>query len=327
MAEPLRVALVGLGDIGQSAHLPALLRQPAVDLVALVDPVAERRVAAAGAGPAVAGLDEVLRPGDGVAVVLATPPWVTTDLAAQLLGGDRFVLAEKPIATSSAAAAPLVNLPAAQRSRLQVGLTYRHDPAMEQLRALIADGPLDGPLLVRAHIYDEQRNPADPAHAERILDALAHGSPVLHEGSHVFDWLRYLLGPPVAIDDAWLLRTGDADNVVGARLRYAGGTQALVEFGWWTDRLPRCELSFLGDRAYAVLDGRTFRLAVQTADGDEVIDFPGERMVRCFDRQLARFVELATGSGVASPGLEDGIAALTTSEEVATMAGAGNAVA
>lgn len=327
MTERLRVALVGLGDIGQSAHLPALLRQPAVELVALVDPVPERRAAAPASAPTAASVDEVLRPGDEVAVVLATPPWVTTDLAARLLAQDRFVLAEKPIATSSAAAAPLLDLPVAQRSRLQVGLTYRHDPAMERLRALIAAGPLDGPLLVRAHIYDERRDPADPEHTERILDALAHGSPVMHEGSHVFDWLRYLLGPPVAIDDAWQLRTGTEPNLVGARLRYAGGTRALVEFGWWTDRLPRCELSFLGDRGYAVLDGYSFQLTVQTADGDDVVDFPGQRMARCFDRQLARFVELATGTGAASPGLDDGVAALTTSEEVATMAGAGNAVA
>lgn len=43
----MRTALVGLGDIGLGAHLPALLRHPEVELVALADPAQERREQAA----------------------------------------------------------------------------------------------------------------------------------------------------------------------------------------------------------------------------------------------------------------------------------------
>lgn len=323
---PVRVALVGLGEIGIGAHLPALLRNPAVEVAALADPSPRRRRLAADAMResvvTVADLDEV--PDDVPAVVLATPPWVTPCLAVGALQAGRHVLAEKPIATSTASAAAYDVLTEAQRRRLQVGLTYRHDPAIEQLHGWLRRGTFGAPLLVRAHIYDERHDPANPAHRRRIEATLAHGSPVVHEGAHVFDWLAFLLGgPPTQLDDAWALRTdpGFANpNLTGARLTYPGAT-ALVEFGWLTDALPRCEISVLGPRGHAVLDGFTFRLELSTVDEQRTVEFPGDRTARCFDRQVARFVDLVTGrTDRPEPHLADGLAALATSEQVASAA-------
>jgi predicted dehydrogenase len=312
---PARLALVGLGDIAVAAHLPALLRSPAVDLVAGVDPLEERRRTIVDV-PTYSRIEDLPGPVDGY--VLATPPWVTTELAAGLLRQGRFVLAEKPIATSVAAAAPLTALPQAESARLQVGLTYRHDPALARLRDWIRQGPLDGPLLIRAHVYDERLDPADPEHAERIRRTLEHGPPVMHEGSHVFDWLAYLLdGAPATVADAWAL----PPNLIGARLAYPGGTNVLCEFGWLTDQLPRCELSFLAQQGYAVLDGFTFRLTLHTNDGVEVFDQPTDRTTRCFDRQLERFVALVRGdSAEAVPGLAEALATLELSQRVVRIA-------
>jgi myo-inositol 2-dehydrogenase / D-chiro-inositol 1-dehydrogenase len=320
---PTRLALVGLGDIAVTAHLPALLRSPAVDLVAGVDPLEERRRTIVDV-PTYSRTEELPGPVDGY--VLATPPWVTTELAAGLLRQGRFVLAEKPIATSVAAAAPLTALPRAETARLQAGLTYRHDPALARLRDWIRQGPLDGPLLVRAHVYDERFDPADPEHAARIRRTLEHGPPVMHEGSHVFDWLAYLLdGAPATVADAWAVstngRTNGRPNLIGARLSYPGDTTALCEFGWLTDQLPRCGLSFLAQHGYAVLDGFTFRLTLHINAGVEVFDQPADRTTRCFDRQLDRFVALVRGeSERAVPGLAEALAALELSERVVRIA-------
>lgn len=322
----MRVALVGLGEIGVGAHLPALLRNPEVEVAALVDMAPERRRLAATMtdAPTVTTLAEV--PGDVPAVVLATPPWVTPGLAIEALGAGRFVLAEKPVATSLAAASLYDGLDAAARRRLQIGLTYRHDPAMLELRDRIADGALGGPLLVRAHVYDERRDPADPAHLARIEATLRHGSPVVHEGAHVFDWLATLLGGhPTAIEDAWALRTDPAyanPNLTGARLAYPGGSVALVEFGWLTDALPRCEISVLGPRGHALLDGFTFRLRLTTSAGQLLVEPAGDRTERCFDLQVRRFADLVTGRvDRPEPDLDDGIAALAIAERVAAAAG------
>ena len=42
MAKPFRLAIVGTGKIAASAHLPAALAAPGIEVVALVDPVLER---------------------------------------------------------------------------------------------------------------------------------------------------------------------------------------------------------------------------------------------------------------------------------------------
>ncbi|GAA2788392.1 Gfo/Idh/MocA family protein [Kribbella solani] len=315
----MRVALAGLGDIGLGAHLPALRRHPSVRLVRLVDPDAGRREAAAAQGiPVGADVD----PGEVDGVVLATPPWVTPELVVRYARAGLFVLAEKPVATSVEAAGVYGQLSAEERGRVQVGLTYRHDPALQQLATWISDGTLGTPVLVRAHIYDEPYDPADVEHADRIIATLAHGTPVVHEGAHLFDWLSHLLGgQPESVDDAWsrMTRPGlPAANLTGARLSYPGGHQALVEFGWLTSALPRCELTFLGDRGLATLDGFTFELRLRTAAEDREIRFPGDRMTRCFDLQVQRFVDLYDGACKAGvPSLDDGIAALRTAQLVA----------
>ncbi|MFE0021278.1 Gfo/Idh/MocA family protein [Amycolatopsis sp. NPDC059021] len=316
------VALVGLGDIALRAHLPALLRNPDVEVAALVDPDPARRALAAAHARAPVAKDVRAVLGDPAVrgVVLATPPWATTELITQVAAAGRYVLAEKPVATSLEAARTLLELPEEQRRRVQVGLTYRHDPALELLGDWLRSGLLGTPLLVRTHIYDERRDPADPAHARRIEETLRHGLPLVHEGAHVFDWFRVLFGPPEGVDDAWTLATRDglpAPNLCGARLRYPQGTVVLAEFGWLTDAPPRCEISVLGDRGHVLLDGRTFEMELSTERGVERFGFEPDRTTRCFDRQLARFAELITGvRDEAVPDLEAGVATLVLAERI-----------
>ncbi|WP_029136737.1 Gfo/Idh/MocA family protein [Nakamurella lactea] len=319
------LALVGLGEIGIGAHLPALLRHPEVRVVALVDPVQSRRDAARAIAPDVPAFGDLTELPVGMdGVVLATPPWITTGLAARLAHEGVRVLAEKPIAVSTEAAAPLAGLPAEAAARVQIGLTYRHDPAMDALKALVDSGRLGSPLLVRAHIYDERLDAADVAHSERIQSALAHGVPVIHEGAHVFDWLSHLFGGAGEVLDCWSMRTDPAnlaDNLTGGRLRYPDGSTALVEFGWYTAALPVCELSLLGSNGLVVMDARTFEMTVQLDGRTEMISTPGDRTLRSFDRQLQRFVELITGRRSApSPSIADGLDALWTAERIAAVA-------
>lgn len=328
----VRVALVGLGAIGVGAHLPALLRDGRVELVALVDPDGDRRDRARAlvASSRRAGvrtcakIEEIGSSHDLDAVVLATPPWVTPGLARLALERGWFVLAEKPIATSVAAAETLRDLPAAATRRLQTGLTYRHDPAIAQMQAWLAEGALGrGPLLVRAHIYDEVRDSTDTDHARLIETTLRHGTPALHEGSHVFDWLRLLLQEDAGVEDVWSLRTDPelaSPNLVGSRLTYGDRAVAVVEFGWYTAALPRCELTMTGADGQISLDLTSFVLVIDRGATREVVEFDGDRVERCFDRQLDAFIRgIETGGGL-TPSLDDGVAVLATAEAIDRLA-------
>jgi predicted dehydrogenase len=323
----VRIALVGLGDIGLGAHVPALLRNPAVRVTALVDPDPARREAALRVLPDPGSvrlwstLEDALDDPGTNAIVLATPPWVTHRLSALALAAGRFVLAEKPVAVSSQELIDtFADVSAAQQARFQAGYTYRHHPAMERLRQWLRDGRLGAPVVVRAHLFDESRDPQDAAHTERVLAALNHGSPLLHDGAHLVDWLAYLLGAPLQdVADAWALRTCDevpSANLTGARLVYADGTVVLAEVGWWTARLPVSGIEILGDRAHAVLRGKSFELSIDGEDGSETFAEPGGMMHPSFDRQLERFVALVRGEPVEVPGVGHAIACLEAIERI-----------
>jgi myo-inositol 2-dehydrogenase / D-chiro-inositol 1-dehydrogenase len=322
---PLRVGLVGLGDIGVNHHLPAVLRHPGIALVAVADTSGERRTAAASllADTSVQILEraEQLLDLELDAVILATPPWVTPGLAAHALRAGLYVLAEKPVATDSDGRASLEELSPELLRRYQLGLTYRHDAAIHRLRELFREGRFGpGPCLVRASIYDEARRPDEPEHADRIAAALGHGAPHVHEGAHVFDWLSFILGRGATVSDVWSLKTDAsfaAPNLVGARLSYGTDVTAMVEYGWLTDAQPASEITFLTDTAFARLELESFDLVFSDRNSTTTFHQHASKMRRCFDAQLDSFVELATGV-IAEPsiGLAAGLATLDLADAI-----------
>jgi len=94
---PMRVVLVGLGKIACDQHLSALAKNPALELVASVDPAAEGRDGL----PHFASLDGLFQ-SDLVfdAAAVCTPPQVRSAIALRLLEAGKHVLLEKPPAAA-----------------------------------------------------------------------------------------------------------------------------------------------------------------------------------------------------------------------------------
>lgn len=140
----IRLAMVGAGWWATTTHLPAMARNPEVDLVAVCDPSADRaRTAAARFDVARSydDLDELLRQEserglDGV--VVATPHDTHHRIVAAALRAGTHVLVEKPMTTTSADAWDLVDLAESCRRHLVVGLTYQFAPVAARLRDAVA---------------------------------------------------------------------------------------------------------------------------------------------------------------------------------------------
>ena len=96
MADPIKLALVGVGKIARDQHIPAIRGEHRFTLVATVDPK--------GGLPDVAAypsLDALLASGDRVdAVSLATPAAGRRDLVAKALAAGLHVMIEKPPAAT-----------------------------------------------------------------------------------------------------------------------------------------------------------------------------------------------------------------------------------
>lgn len=322
---PLRIGLIGLGEIAVRGHLPALEREPRVTLVAVAD-VAEERLAATPPGVrATTDAASVLADPNVDAVVVATPPSATAGLARAALDAGKWVLAEKPLGLSVAETAEVREAPGAA-ARLQIGLTYRHHPAVDRLRELIAAGTLGRPLLIQAAICDEPANPGeDPRGYARRLRSLERVPPVVSDGVHACDRLNYLLGEAPVDVSGWSLRTDPAyatANVNGGVLTYADGTVARLEVVWLTPVLPRSQFVVTGPHGLATLDPPTFRLTVELADGTtEAHEPPGDKTQVCFALQLERFADACLAGRPPVPGLDDAIASLELAERIAQAAG------
>jgi predicted dehydrogenase len=129
------MAVVGAGSFGRH-HVRVLIQHPGVELVAVIDPDAQKLQTFAGSGPRLlTAIDELKQPID--AAVVVTPTHTHESIAARLLESDIDVLIEKPIAGSAQAGERLADLAERRGRILQVGHLERFNPAIIELQKLI----------------------------------------------------------------------------------------------------------------------------------------------------------------------------------------------
>ena len=323
LVHPVRIALVGLGGIAVRAHLPALLHESGAELVAMVEIDRARLTAASSLAPhvlATSSFEDVLADPTVDAVIIATPSWVTPGLVRAALAAGKYVLSEKPLAPTLAEQLELRDLPGAA-DRLQIGLTYRHHPAVDRLRELVAAGALGRPLFVQVSLCDERADPVgQPEHYARMRRALEHGLPVVFDGIHACDRLNLVLGEtPVDITGWSLTSSSDyaSPNVNGAVLTYADSTIVRLEVAWLYPALPPSQFVVTGPRGRAVLDPPTFELRTEIDGVSDVLPAPGDKTECCFALQLERFVATCREGTPPSPGIEAALAASALCERIA----------
>ncbi len=320
MTNPLRIVLVGCGDIAASAHLPALRRSAAAELVALVDPDEGRRsaIAAKYGIPAFPALAAAIGQSPQAAIV-ATPPDVTAAIAQEALDHNLHVLCEKPMATELADARRLHARAAAGDRIVQVGFVNRFSPLVQTLRDAIAGGRLGSPLVFTLGAYDERYDPADATHLGRMTRFLQRAPSFVHEGAHLVDYVAFLTGARPTRVSAAGSRTSPtfpSENFVAATVEWDNGDLARLEVGWLFPALPPGHFRVLGPRGSAEIVRREGRLAFDDGNShvEQTLDSDWNRV--SFDAQLAHFVDAVRGRAVPGPTTGDGLASLELSAAV-----------
>lgn len=172
--KPLRVGVVGLGDIAQKAYLPVLAARADVTL-ALMSRDADKLTRIGrqyGAPRCVTRLDDLLDGGIDVAFVHASTE-AHFSLVDRLLSAGVHVLVDKPLAPSLADARHLVDLADRQGRSLAVGFNRRFAPAYAQLTQLS-----------RSVVLMEKNRVGRPDEPRHL---------VFDDFIHVVDTLRFLL--------------------------------------------------------------------------------------------------------------------------------------
>ncbi|MCP9914953.1 Gfo/Idh/MocA family protein [Cyanobium sp. ATX 6F1] len=241
-ATPLRVAIAGLG-FGEKVHLPALRDQPLTEPVALWHPRAERLEAACRAAelPGTCDFEALLADPAIEALVIATPPAVRFDLACRALEAGKHLLLEKPVGLGAGQVEELRRLALARRCCVAVDFEYRAVPVFQQLKALLEQGTLGEPYLVKLDWLMGSRSDASRPW-NWYAQADQGGGVIGSLGSHAFDTLHWLIGPTLELtastrvaiperplsDGSGRLAAVDAEDIALAQLSLGAGVNGTV---------------------------------------------------------------------------------------------------
>lgn len=198
----LRVGIVGSGFMGQvHAHAVRAAGAVVAGAVASSPDRADAAAQAVGAEAGFADLDALLD--DGVDVVhICTPNDRHLPLALQALKAGRHVVCEKPLATSAADAAALVEAAGAAGTVATVPFVYRYHAMVREMRARIAAGEAgEIGTLHGSYLQDWLTGPDD--HDWRV-DELAGGPSraFADVGSHWCDLTEFVTGDRIAVISA-----------------------------------------------------------------------------------------------------------------------------
>jgi len=233
---PLRLAVAGLG-FGRKVILPALRATETTTATALWHPDSQK-VAAVAQAEELQGFSDfsaLLENPQVDGVIIATPPGVRADLAQQAMAAEKPVFLEKPVAISAAEVRQLQIQALQGQLSCGVDFEYRGVPLFQQLAAMVGQGVIGQPWLVKLDWLMSSR--ADPQRPWNWYARRDQGGGVVGAlGVHAFDLLAWLFGPiasvqaklstaiPARPDPAsgWL-RSCDAEDVALIQLNFAHG--------------------------------------------------------------------------------------------------------
>ncbi len=225
----LRLAVVGAGHLGR-IHARLAANLDGVQLVAVVDPIAETReqVAADTGAKPLADYRDLFGTVD--AAVIATPTSNHAEVATDLLNGGLHLFVEKPLTATLAEAEPLVALAKRQQLVLQVGHVERFNPALVSVREKLEDPK-----------YIEARRASGYTFRSTdvgvVMDLMIHDIDVV---------LSLVDSPVVRVEAFGFSVLGDHEDLVNARLHFASGCVA---------NLTASRVSYAAERTMQVFTG------------------------------------------------------------------------
>lgn len=151
--QPVRIALVGAGEIAEVAHLPAWAAAKGAEVTVLVDPNQERaqRLASKFGIPQCAtDLDELLGLGTVDAVDICTPPHLHAPMVLAALNAGLHVLVEKPMATNLQDGEAIVRAAGESGRTVMVAENWLFSSARRQAEEVIRKHALGQPFLLKA---------------------------------------------------------------------------------------------------------------------------------------------------------------------------------
>lgn len=250
-ATPLRLGVIGLGEIAQLRHLPALAQLPNWQITRASELNKERgaRAAARFSIPQIALDPRAVLESDAVdAIAILTPPATHAGLIHAALNARKHVFVEKPLTLNIAEAEQLAAETARASGKLLVGFNLRHHVQVTQVRAWIRAGKLGRVRAVHTTVTNVRNRAATP---EWRRDSSRGGELLFDLGVHHFDLCRFLFDADIAAIHAYETRSPAGNLTVSALAQMTNDVLVTSIFG--EDILEHAALEIFGERGRLVL--------------------------------------------------------------------------
>ena len=277
MKKPIRIGVLGLGQIALTAHLPGFDKTPHCQITALsTQREARGRKLAAQYGASAVFNDwrRLVRSPLVDAVTICLPNHLHAPATLAALRAGKHVLVEKPMALNLVEAAQMIQEAAKSHRVLMVHHNMRFDPALrcagKLLRRGVA-GPIHSFKCSLTHRGPERWSPQ----ANWFRDHRRSGGGVLMDlGVHVFDSLRYLLRDEVKSVVALTPRgMGRIEEHAVVMLEFRKGTVGTVHLSWKDTHYQNRYYLFCEKGALSVNLGKGDPVAVE-ARSQEGLHYP-----------------------------------------------------
>jgi predicted dehydrogenase len=199
----LTVAVAGAGRWSERAHIPGWLRDPRVELAALVDidrGRAESMAAEFGIARATDDVREILEDPAIDVLDVATGNDAHFELSWAALEAGKHVLCEKPVHHDARETRRAADLAAANGLKTKLGFTFRYSPAIQYARDLIDEGFVGEPYVFNGFEQNSQWiDPSTPLRQaeEPAVDGEIAISSIEGYGAPIIDIMHWWVGSPL----------------------------------------------------------------------------------------------------------------------------------
>lgn len=322
----MKVAVIGCGNIANSAHIPAYMKNDDVEIKYFCDIIPERAKAAVekyGCGTAIVDYHEILADPEVEAVSVCTPNNLHPIISCDFLRAGKHVLCEKPAARSLNEVLEMQKVQHETGKVLNIGVVNRFNDSVNMIKKFIDAGELGDIFHVYVSFRDFREIPG--LGGAFTTKEIAGGGVLIDWGVHFLDIVMYCCGDPtpLTVTGETFCKLGknmeeytyrhmwagppkydgvyDVDDSVTGMIRTTG---PIITFnGAWAQNIGEREMfiDFMGDKGGIRLQyGADFK--VYTAKNGSLIEYKPEfNMGNHFENEINAFVDcIKTGKKLPS---------------------------
>ncbi len=196
--DKMKVAIIGCGTIANSAHIPAYMSNPDVEILYFCDVIPERAQAAVdkyGVGKAVTDYHKVLEDPAVEAISVCTPNNMHSVISIDALKAGKNVLCEKPAARTYAEVLEMQKAQHKYGKVLNIGVVNRFRTGVLKVKELIDAGELGDIYHVYASFRAHRSIPG--LGGDFTNSAVSGGGVLIDWGVHFLDLVMFCLGDPM----------------------------------------------------------------------------------------------------------------------------------